>query len=495
MTDKGDTINVNNGKTATGNTGSNGKAAGNDALQSEVASKKESREDAVHELEQEVVAEGDKIAHEIERAASVIAHGDPKTEERIRQFEATSEAVDKNKQSRWYKRYLSTPTSNKKLPIGVKIFGVLCVLGAMYGLYEMVMAIVSTVRLFSAGHMDSLGASTIVVTFIRFGDLVLLALAFGALGVQLFRGKRVFAALLIDAILVLVFAGAICSLMLYGVNLRLVFYGAALAILVAFQVYLDPQLRKERQLQRMLHDNEIKHEQEEGILGRDLTGKGFIKLDFFNLFWIFFICSILGDAIESVFHVLVVDPGHWQDRAGLLFGPFSPIYGCGAVLMTLFLNRLYKRNILLVFLLSAIIGGLFESFVSVFMQYAYGAVAWDYTGQWLSLFGGRTCGLAMCAWGLLGVVWLKLLLPLMLWLIDKIPWKWRYSVTGVATAFMAVDCVMSLQALDCWYERLAGDPINTPIKDFYAHWFDNTFMEDRFQSMTINPDNAVRGGK
>lgn len=207
------------------------------------------------------------------------------------------------------------------------------------------------------------------------------------------------------------------------------------------------------------------------------------------------VVSILGDGIETLYHYFVVVPGEWQDRAGLLFGPFSPIYGCGAVLMTLFLNRLYKRNILIIFFLSAIIGGLFEALVSLFMQYTFGAVAWDYTGQWLALFGGRTCGVAMVAWGFLGVVWLKILLPILLHLVNLIPWNWRYGVTLVATILMMIDCVMSLQALDCWYERLSGDQIVSPIQQFYADHFDNSYMENRFQSMTINPDSAVRQGK
>ena len=44
------------------------------------------------------------------------------------------------------------------------------------------------------------------------------------------------------------------------------------------------------------------------------------------------VASVLGLIMEEVVHFLFVVPGQWQDRAGLLFGPFSPIYGCGAVL-------------------------------------------------------------------------------------------------------------------------------------------------------------------
>lgn len=434
----------------------------------------------------------DELVRDLQHEADIVAHGDPKVEREIEEYGQSYEEAHKEARERWYKRLLSTPEADKKLPIGVKILGVLILIGSAYELFEMGEAVWTAINMFRSGGMDALGVSTIVVTWVRLIDLVLLAVAFGVIGVQLLRGKRTYAALIIYAIYVLIIVGGLCSLMLFGIDPRLIVYGVSLVILVAFQVYLDPHLREERQLQRMLRDNEVKHEQEAGILGRDLTGKGYIKLDFFNLFWIFFICSILGDFIESIFHVAIVDPGHWQDRAGLLFGPFSPIYGCGAVLMTLFLNRTYKSNPLLIFFASALIGGLFEAFVSFFMQYAFGAVAWDYSGQFLSLFDGRTCGLAMLAWGILGLGWIKLLLPGMLWLIDRIPWQWRYSVTTVATLLMAADCIMSLQALDCWYERLANDPINTPIKDFYAHYFDNAWMENRFQSMTIHPDSAVR---
>ena len=162
-------------------------------------------------------------------------------------------------------------------------------------------------------------------------------------------------------------------------------------------------------------------------------------------------------------------------------------------LMPIFLNRFHKSNWLVIFLVAAVIGGAFEAFVSLFMQYAFGAVAWDYSNMPGSLFDGRTCLPFMACWGLLGVVWIKLLLPFMLRLVNFIPWNWRYVLTCVAACFMLVDAVMTLQALDCWYMRLSHDPVDTPIQQFYDHEFGDTYMADRFQSMTIHPADAVRG--
>ena len=166
-----------------------------------------------------------------------------------------------------------------------------------------------------------------------------------------------------------------------------------------------------------------------GMLGRDQSGKGYIALDFFNIFWLFTIASVGGLIVETIYHMALYN-GELQDRAGLLWGPFSPIYGCGAVLVTVCLNRLWKANPFLIFCASAVIGGAFEYCTSWFMEVAFGITAWDYTGRWLSI-DGRTSGQFMFFWGLIGVVWIKWLLPRLLALINRIPWKVRYSLTAV----------------------------------------------------------------
>jgi uncharacterized membrane protein len=398
---------------------------------------------------------------------------------------------------RWYKRRLTAPIDQDRLPRGMKVFGgVLCV-GAAIAFVNAIYTIVAAVQYFLAGNMDALGLSTTVVVFTHLAIAVLLDAAFTVFGVQIFKNKRRYAAIVIYGVHILLIGAALCSVMLYGVTLYLLGYGAMFAILTAFQIFLDPSLREERKLQRILRDANVRVEQEEGVLGFDETGKGYITLDFFNLFWIFVVASIFGDVMETLFHYFCVVPGQWQDRAGLLYGPFSPIYGCGALLMTLALNRFRKNNLLTwvsIFFAAAIIGGAFEYFVSVFMQYTYGAVAWDYTGQWLSI-GGRTCGLAMAAWGAIGLVWMKGILPVLVRFVNKIPWNWRYTVTSIAAVLMAVDVVMTLQALDCWYERLSGDSVNTQLQHFYANHYNNDYMANRFQSMSITPDDAVRHGK
>ncbi len=70
--------------------------------------------------------------------------------------------------------------------------------------------------------------------------------------------------------------------------------------------------------------------------------------------------------------------------------------------MTVALNRFHDKNVVLVFLVSAVIGGAFEYLTSWFMQFAFGIVAWDYSGTFLSI-DGRTNGMFMAMWGASGV--------------------------------------------------------------------------------------------
>lgn len=382
--------------------------------------------------------------------------------------------------------------ARRRIPLPLKVFGMLCVVSGAAIASVLALVIVGMALIVREGGLaGELSTATLVIFAAQTALMTVLAALFAVLGVRLLRDKRRGAAQLTEVMIVILILVALCDMMLGGLTLDLVPYGVVLVVLIALQSYVDPSLAEERELQRKLRDMETREQAEDGTLGRDETGKGFIALNFFNLFWIFVVCCVLGLAIETAYHFAVVDPGHYQDRAGLLFGPFSPIYGFGAVLMTVALNRFHDKNVVLIFFVSAVIGGAFEYLTSWFMQFAFGIVAWDYSGTFLSI-DGRTNGMFMAMWGVLGVVWIKLLLPWMLKIVNLIPWNWRYAVTTVCAALMIADGGLTLLALDCWYQREAGRAPDNAIEEFCADHFDNAYMTQRFQSMSIDPGNATR---
>ncbi len=212
-------------------------------------------------------------------------------------------------------------------------------------------------------------------------------------------------------------------------------------------------------------------------------------IDFFHLFWVFIICSFGGLIIETLVSYPI--DGMWKNRAGLIWGPFSPIYGVGGVLFTLVLNPLRNQRLTVLFAVSAIAGGLFEYVAGWFWETAFGIVAWSYVDQPFNI-GGHTClGIAL-VWGFAGFVWLKLFLPIVYDIIDHIPASIQQGLCMGLAIFMVVDVAVTLIAFTCWFDRQAGIPIESPTQVFFAEHYDDEYMQEHFQTMSMYPSLASR---
>lgn len=391
--------------------------------------------------------------------------------------------------------------SPDKYPWFIRLFGILSVVGGGIQVLGTVLAALQIASLlrngFDTSELEARGhasITTLVIAIVLAVVSFLLAVMFFVLGIRLLRSKRHKAATLCNLMIAFGILDMVCRYMLMGLKADLIAPFVSTIILFALEVYSDPSLREERHERRREQKLADKEAQEDGTLGRDATGKGYITLNFFNVFWVFVICSVLGLVLEVIWHMVVVDPGVYQDRAGLLYGPFSPIYGFGAVLMTVALNRYYKSNPYVVFLVSAFIGSAFEYFVSWFLETAFGIVAWDYSGTFLNI-NGRVDFMFFCIWGVLGFVWVRFLLPIMLKVVNLIRWNWRYAVTLVSATLLLVDGGLTLAAFDCWYERMNGTMDYehcSAIVEFCNENYNNDFMVNRFQSMTMNTENSSR---
>lgn len=383
----------------------------------------------------------------------------------------------------------------EKYPLLVRIFGILSIIAGALQIAVFIQALIAVFfGQIDFSNVEYRAATTLIMGLISLVASLALAVLFVILGVRLLRGLRHKVALGATIMIALEVVVLVCNFMLSGISGALIAPTVNMLILTTLQSYSDPALRQERRLQRHLRELEWKAAGEEGTLGRDQTGKGYITLNFFNLFWVFVVCCVIGLIIEIVWHMTIANPGVYEDRAGLLYGPFSPIYGVGAVLMTVALNRFHDKNAFVIFLVSALIGGAFEFFASWFFEHAFGIVAWDYSNTLLNI-DGRTNFMFMCIWGVLGLLWVKFALPAMLRLVNRIPWNWRYAVTLVCTVLMALDCFLTLAAFDCWFLRESSstseqDP--SAIVEFCNEHYNNDFMASRFQTMTINPENASR---
>lgn len=325
------------------------------------------------------------------------------------------------------------------------------------------------------------------IVAIAYGFLAALNFAGLIVLIHLDRKGRIFEArMLLRVLVVLLLAGLLTSVALNGVVWLEVTYLFQFICAVSYQIYNDPNLDRDPAFKNPFKEGK---EARKKVYEKDPDRRGYIPLNFFNLFWIFMTASVLGLCMEMVFCLLV---NHvWESRAGLLWGPFSPIYGFGALLMTIALNRMWYRNAFFIFVVSGFIGAAFEFFVSWYMQTAFGVVAWDYSGTFLSI-QGRTDFAHACAWGLCGLVWIRILLPGVMQLVDIIPLKWRATITVIFFTFMVINAVMTLLALDCWSQREAGMPVENEVQVWFNEHYDDEFMKERFSTMGISEESALR---
>ena len=213
------------------------------------------------------------------------------------------------------------------------------------------------------------------------------------------------------------------------------------------------------------------------------------EVHFYHYVWMFLICSFVG-LVGEVIVSFAID-GRWESRAGFVIGPFSPIYGCGAVLATMFVNPIRDKSYVVQFAVAALLGGLFEYFAGWFFESRFGIVAWSYADVPLN-FHGHTCVAISCVWGLLGIAWVAWGLGPMLRVVDRIPESVRNRLTNAAFCFIVLDALLTLGALDCWFLRVAGMQDGSAYQQFFATWFDDAFMSRRFETMSMWPVLASR---
>lgn len=211
---------------------------------------------------------------------------------------------------------------------------------------------------------------------------------------------------------------------------------------------------------------------------------GYLKIDYFTLFWLFVAGSMFGLAVETIFHAIVY--GGYESRAGLVWGPFSPIYGMGAVLLTVSLNRFHHSHNLIIFIVSMVLGSAIEYTASWLMEVLWGAIAWDYAGTFGSI-GGRTNFAFGVMWGLLGLLWVRIAMPLVKRAFSHVNARTTTAkaLTAAASVLMALNIAITVLALDRESQRAQGMPAVTWEQRALDEWFPQPYMQEHFHNMSV----------
>ncbi len=130
---------------------------------------------------------------------------------------------------------------------------------------------------------------------------------------------------------------------------------------------------------------------------------------------------------------------------GFLIGPVCPIYGCGAILITIVLAK-YHSDIPVLFILATVLGACLEYFTSYMMEKIFKVRWWDYSHDKYNL-NGRICLKASLGFGALGVLMVHFTNPFFISLINKIPHTIQSFIVVILAILIIIDFIISFNVV------------------------------------------------
>lgn len=130
---------------------------------------------------------------------------------------------------------------------------------------------------------------------------------------------------------------------------------------------------------------------------------------------------------------------------GFLYGPICPIYGVGAMGVSLILQPFEPQSVSMVFLFIAatILCSILEYTTSFVMEKIWKVRWWDYTDSPFNL-NGRVALLPSLLWGAGCVVMLQFFNPALFWMFHQIPQPLYRYIAYTLLILLALDLVMTI---------------------------------------------------
>ncbi len=203
------------------------------------------------------------------------------------------------------------------------------------------------------------------------------------------------------------------------------------------------------------------------------------KYNYYNLFFIFIIASIVGWLVEGTY--TYIKKGLIINHSALVIGPFNIAYGICACLLSALLLKYKDEDNFKIFLIGFIGGSVIEYIMSLGMELVIGFTAWDYSKKFLNI-NGRICLTYSIYWGILSILWIKYCYPLIIKLIEKLNYKVGKKIIIWLTIFLLFDTALTFSAINRAREKEKG----VPPSNTYEKMLDKTFNKDYLKNMFNN---------
>lgn len=201
------------------------------------------------------------------------------------------------------------------------------------------------------------------------------------------------------------------------------------------------------------------------------------KDSFYTYFWIFFIGSIFGFIYESILSYFQF--GYVINKQELIFGPFMPVYGIGAIFLFYISKRV--KSVTMTFILSFFIGSFVEFFYSLLQENLFGTLSWDYSDSPFNL-QGRITLIYSLGWGFLGIISCKIILPAINKFISNFPKEQSIITTWILVIFMIFNIAITTIALYRQKQRYFNIPPSNFISEVIDKYYPDKKMDNIFQN-------------
>ena len=155
----------------------------------------------------------------------------------------------------------------------------------------------------------------------------------------------------------------------------------------------------------------------------------------------FLLFSIIGHILESIIYLTLDNNGY----SGIMYGPWTPVYGFGIILIIIIYNFIKKSNIsnikkvISIFFISMILLTLIEYIGGISIEYLFHKKLWSYKNLKFNI--GRYISLEISfIWGLCSIFYVYIIKPI----TDKITKKIPKYITITLLVFFINDLIITI---------------------------------------------------
>lgn len=197
------------------------------------------------------------------------------------------------------------------------------------------------------------------------------------------------------------------------------------------------------------------------------------------LFWLFILGSVIGYVYEMI--VVLFQKGHFESRQGLIYGPFTPVYGIGIVVYYLVLNSMNTQNKAKVFFVTMLLGGVTEYLCSFVQEKAFGTISWDYSYLKFNL-NGRTSLLHCTYWGIAGILYSICIAPR----VEKLETVLYHPSLKIVTSLVLVFMVFNITISSAAAERQTARKRNMEAQNEFDKFLDERYPDEYMDKIFAN---------